>query len=158
MVFNELELPLIKTSKASTSTDKSGAELEMEFNQEDDHRSEEELDYEQTRSQEKDSDESECYQLVRDRELTVSKPTQRYGYVDTINYALSTTLEKNELEADSYQEAMNRKDKHKWLQAMQEEMNSLKKNGTWILVKQPKQQKLVGCKWIFKRKQCISGV
>lgn len=151
-------MPLIKTFKASTSTDKSGAELEMEFNQEDDHRSEEELDSEKTRSQEKDSDESECYQLVRDRELTVSKPTQRYGYVDTINYALSTTLEKNELEADSYQEAMDRKDKHKWLQAMQEEMNSLKKNGTWILVKQPKQQELVGCKWIFKRKQCIFGV
>lgn len=41
---------------------------------------------------------------------------------------------------------------------MQEEMNSLKKNGTWILVKQPKHQKLVSCKWIFKVKQGISGV
>lgn len=36
---------------------------------------------------------------------------------------------------------------------MQEEMNSLKKNKTWILVKKPKDHKLVGCKWIYKRKE-----
>lgn len=50
------------------------------------------------------------------------------------------------------------KDRDKWLQAMKEEMNSLKKNGTWILVEQPKNQKLVGCRWIFKRNEGIPGV
>ena len=41
---------------------------------------------------------------------------------------------------------------------MDEEMESLEKNKTWVLIDKPKQQKLVGCKWIFKRKEGVSGV
>ena len=37
-------------------------------------------------------------------------------------------------------------------------MESLRKNKTWILVDQPKKQKVVGCKWIFKKKEGIPGV
>ena len=37
-------------------------------------------------------------------------------------------------------------------------MGSLRKNKTWILVDQPKKQKVVGCKWIFKKKEGIPGV
>ena len=36
---------------------------------------------------------------------------------------------------------------------MQEEIKSLYKNQTWRLVERPANQKVVGCKWIFKRKQ-----
>ncbi|CAM8878647.1 unnamed protein product [Rhodiola kirilowii] len=36
---------------------------------------------------------------------------------------------------------------------MKEEMDSLMKNETWELVDRPKGQKLVGCKWIYKRKE-----
>ena len=41
---------------------------------------------------------------------------------------------------------------------MDEEMDNLMKNGTWILVDKPQTQKLVGCKWIFKRKKGILEV
>lgn len=37
--------------------------------------------------------------------------SQRYGCVEIINYDLSTTLEKNELELESYQEAMDSREK-----------------------------------------------
>ena len=37
-------------------------------------------------------------------------------------------------------------------------MKSLHDNHTWDLVKRPAGSKLVSCKWIFKRKQCIPGV
>ncbi|KAK1631604.1 hypothetical protein QYE76_005919 [Lolium multiflorum] len=39
---------------------------------------------------------------------------------------------------------------------MQEEMQSLDKNGTWDIVCLPKQKKVVRCKWIFKRKKGLS--
>jgi hypothetical protein len=39
---------------------------------------------------------------------------------------------------------------------MQEEMQLLEKNGTWDVVRLPKHKKAVRCKWIFKRKKCVS--
>ena len=41
---------------------------------------------------------------------------------------------------------------------MNEELESLHKNKTWILVDPPKGQRVIGCKWIFKRKEGIPGV
>lgn len=32
------------------------------------------------------------------------------------------------------------------------------KNKTWIFVKRPKDQKVIGCKWIYKRKLSIPSV
>ncbi|KAH9703868.1 hypothetical protein KPL70_011252 [Citrus sinensis] len=48
-------------------------------------------------------------------------------------------------------------DKLKWLSAMEEEMTSLKKNNTWVLVQRPAGRRLVGCKWIFKLNEGVSG-
>jgi hypothetical protein len=39
---------------------------------------------------------------------------------------------------------------------MQEEMQSLEKNGTWDVVRMPKHKKAVRYKWIFKRKESVS--
>jgi hypothetical protein len=36
---------------------------------------------------------------------------------------------------------------------MQEEMQSLEKNGTWAVVSFPKHKKVVRCMWIVKRKE-----
>ena len=35
---------------------------------------------------------------------------------------------------------------------MKQEMESLAKNETWDIVEAPKKKKIIGCKWIFKRK------
>lgn len=60
-----------------------------------------------------------------------------------------------EEEPKSYKEAMNSKEHEKWSLAMEEEMESLHKNQTWRLMEKPSKVKLVGCKWIFKRKDGI---
>ena len=38
---------------------------------------------------------------------------------------------------------------------MQDEMELIEKNGTWDLVKFPKDKKPIRCKWIFKRKETM---
>ena len=36
-----------------------------------------------------------------------------------------------------------------WKLAINEEMNALKRNGTWEVVSLPRDKKIVGCKWVF---------
>ncbi|WJZ89462.1 hypothetical protein VitviT2T_008682 [Vitis vinifera] len=41
---------------------------------------------------------------------------------------------------------------------MNEKTESLQNNHTWQLVEKPKNQKIVGCKWVFKRNEGILGI
>ncbi|RVW43382.1 Retrovirus-related Pol polyprotein from transposon TNT 1-94 [Vitis vinifera] len=45
----------------------------------------------------------------------------------------------------------------KWIEAMKEEMKSMKDNGVWDLVELPEGVKPIGCKWIFKTKRDSKG-
>ena len=45
----------------------------------------------------------------------------------------------------------------KWVEAMNEEMEALLKNKTWILVSLPEGHKTVGCKWVFFIKYKVDG-
>ncbi|WVZ03280.1 hypothetical protein V8G54_024086 [Vigna mungo] len=98
------------------------------------------------------------YQLVRDRERRISKPTKRFGEADLICYALNAAKDLERLdEPRSYKEALDSSDRHLWQGAMEEELEALKKNNTWRLVDLPKGKKVVGSKWIFKKKEAIPG-
>ena len=61
-------------------------------------------------------------------------------------------------EPSSYREAVSSENWAQWSIAMSEEIESLHKNQTWELVKPPKGQKIVGCKWVFKKKEGTIGV
>lgn len=47
---------------------------------------------------------------------------------------------------------------NEWLKAVREEMVSLHKNETWVLIDRPSGQKVLGCKWVCKIKECIPKV
>ena len=53
-------------------------------------------------------------------------------------------------------EAIKGKQANQWVEAMKEELSSLKKNGTWQLVVRPKDQKVVDSKWIYKVKEGVN--
>ncbi|RVW90980.1 Retrovirus-related Pol polyprotein from transposon TNT 1-94 [Vitis vinifera] len=55
----------------------------------------------------------------------------------------------------TYHEAMTSRQFMQWIIAMNKEIESLQKNHTWQLVEKPKNQKIVGCKWLFKRNEEI---
>lgn len=90
--------------------------------------------------------------MVRDRQRREIRPPKRFGYADILAYALSVEHKKDTYEPDSYQEAVSCDKRNKWIKAMEAEINSLNKNGTWTLVDKPHGKKLVGCRWIFKKK------
>uniref|UniRef100_A0ACD5Y480 Uncharacterized protein n=1 Tax=Avena sativa TaxID=4498 RepID=A0ACD5Y480_AVESA len=74
-----------------------------------------------------------------------------------VHYAFSCAEQvENDSEPATYNEAIASVDREKWVSAMQEEMQSLEKNGTWDVVRLPKQKKAVRCKWIFKKKEGLS--
>ncbi|GJW27376.1 retrotransposon protein, putative, ty1-copia subclass [Tanacetum coccineum] len=145
---------------SGAGTDKSVKELQVEVElqglsnrtPEEDHTNQEDADDENEGDQETD-------QLVRDREPRTRTITLRF--CDESNmaaYAFAAAEEEDTLEPLTYQEAVACEDSSKWKAAMEEEMDSLRKNKTWVLVDHPAGQKLVSCKWLFKIKEGIEGV
>jgi hypothetical protein len=61
-------------------------------------------------------------------------------------------------DSSTYSQAIKDFDSKKWISAMNEEFDSMGKNGVWRLVKRHDGMKVVGCKWIFKRKRDVSGI
>ena len=57
----------------------------------------------------------------------------------------------------SFSQAMNNENGDKWLDAMKDELKSMKQNDVWDLVELPEGCKRVGCKWVFKTKRDSHG-
>ena len=57
------------------------------------------------------------------------------------------------LPATSFQNALDREDKSKWINTMDKEMGSLSANEVWDLVELPEGRRIVGSKWVFKTKK-----
>ena len=55
----------------------------------------------------------------------------------------------------TYNEAMRSIDSAFWKEAINEEMDSIQGNNTWIVVDLPPGSKPIGCKWIFKKKMKV---
>jgi len=53
----------------------------------------------------------------------------------------------------TYKEAEISSKLRMWKDAMMEEMSSLHKNDTWKLLEFSKENKAIGCKWLFAKKQ-----
>ena len=97
--------------------------------------------YEEIEDSEEHSETSPRYDL-RDR---TKMPPPKY-------YSLSAIQEPS-----SYEEAVSSPDKEKWIQAMDEEITSLKENNTWVLVGNQRKGKPISCKWVYKIKRNPDG-
>ena len=61
------------------------------------------------------------------------RPPVRYGFEDSLSYALVTANG----DPYTYEEAMESRDRDRWVHAMAEEMQSLYNNSTWQLIQLP---------------------
>ncbi|KAF3665269.1 Retrovirus-related Pol polyprotein from transposon TNT 1-94 [Capsicum annuum] len=99
------------------------------------------------------------FSIAKDRPRRDIRHHQKYVEADLVAYALSVAEGINFGEdPSSYSEAVSCDDSGRWMIVMQEKMESLHKNGTWDLVRLPKDKKVVCCKWVFKKKEGTSGV
>ena len=57
----------------------------------------------------------------------------------------------------SFEEAMRSAHSSKWLEAMEDQMKSMKTNGVWDLETISKRAKTVGYKWVYKTKHDSKG-
>ena len=93
------------------------------------------------------------YQLARDRvRRTNIRPPARYVDSEILFFALCVAEQVVFSEPESYQAAISCAERDKWLLAMIEEIDSLIKNKTWVLVEKVEGRKVISCKWIFKKK------
>ena len=68
--------------------------------------------------------------LARDRVRREIRPPPKYAHADVIAYTLNIGDSIELDEPVSFEEACNSKNKADWFKAMQEEMDSLRKNNT----------------------------
>nr|GFC72538.1 putative retrotransposon Ty1-copia subclass protein [Tanacetum cinerariifolium] len=60
-------------------------------------------------------------------------------------------------EPPNYKAALLDPESKKWLDAMNVEMQSMKDNDVWVLVKLLPNARMVGSKWLFKKKTDMDG-
>uniref|UniRef100_A0A2N9HDI0 CCHC-type domain-containing protein n=1 Tax=Fagus sylvatica TaxID=28930 RepID=A0A2N9HDI0_FAGSY len=62
-----------------------------------------------------------------------------------------------EEDPNTYSEAMASRDAAFWREAVNDEMDSILSNNTWVLVDLPLGSNTIGCKWVFRRKYRTDG-
>ncbi|KAL0367337.1 UNVERIFIED_CONTAM: Retrovirus-related Pol polyprotein from transposon TNT 1-94 [Sesamum radiatum] len=142
VTFNEQEMPCLNnTSKEEIDFNIENTFNKIDLNAQDNQQGKEIEEENQPRNTTRDDTEHHNNDyLARDR------IPSRYRDFDL-------ALNVEDLEPLSYEEALGSKNSKQWQQAMNEEMESLRKNNTWILVSKPKNASVIDCKWLFKIKQ-----
>ena len=109
---------------------------------------------------------SECDEMKRlrkeaaqDRELKRSDgsraPPKRFG--KSYSHAVQSTLTKNFIEPENFENAINSEQKDKWLEAMKSEIESLNDTETWDLVPKEKGQNIIPGRWVYEIKHDSNG-
>jgi hypothetical protein len=62
-----------------------------------------------------------------------------------------------EEDSNTYSEVMVSRDVAFWREAVNDEMDSILFNNTWVLVDLPSDSNTIGCKWVFRRKYRTDG-
>ena len=106
--------------------------------------------------------------------VIISNPVEEESVTDTVVEPVLRQSERDRAPPDYYgervslacgkspepfslQEALSSSERENWMSAMEKEMKSLHENKVWNLVELPKDQKVVGSKWVFKQKVGANG-
>nr|KAJ0185498.1 hypothetical protein LSAT_V11C900505250 [Lactuca sativa] len=92
---------------------------------------------------------------------------ERFTYIPRPRDMIQQSFSKNITRAEdasggtkdpkTFSEAMASRDVHFWKEAIQDEIDSITHNNTWVLLDLPPNCKALGCKWFLKRKMKVDG-
>lgn len=89
-------------------------------------------------------------------EKTDKNPRKREGLRNnpkqTEHFQISMALSAIFVEPATFGEALKSSDKENWMEAVEDELQSLDENDTWKIVERPVNCNVIGCKWVFKLK------
>ena len=105
--------------------------------------------------EESDEDEVPTQEPLQQLELIAVRRQRREikmpaCFTDIVAYALPVC---DDSIPSTYPDAIRSTESGNWASAMEEEMQSLKKNKTWKLTQLPEGRKAIGCKWVFAKKE-----
>ncbi|KAH9752684.1 hypothetical protein KPL71_014795 [Citrus sinensis] len=147
VIFNESEMLKNQTSTQSSiqkipSAETPHFEVELSKTEDDQNTSHtgETQGSDETSAQTLEHISIQDYQLTRDRQKRQIKAPERLGYADLIAYALTAAQEVDQEEPKTYEEAIACKESTQWIKAMEDEMDSLNKNGTWKLIQKTRRK------------------
>lgn len=158
VVFDELKMANLQQFNVNPQNlESQRSRVEVELHSNSDTSMQQQGPMAETSSEVQDSDNEEDgnlahYNVARDRQRRQIRPPAGYAQADVTSFALNIAEVIHEIEPRSYKEVLKSNQKQKWIKAMNEEMDSLNKNQTWDLVPRPKSQKVIGCRWIYKKK------
>lgn len=98
------------------------------------------------------------YHLARDRERRETRAPRCFDGEDYFVEAHYTAEDGGEIEPAGYKEAQINARWKDWKLAMDEEMKSQNKNNTWTIVKRPRNQRIIGSRWVYNYKLGTPGV
>jgi len=92
-------------------------------------------------------------------EATVNRrySTRSRAPIDRYAEAMKATISDQDGDPKSRLAALSSVDEDMWEQAMNEELDSLRKTGTWEVVKRPTDRKVIDTRWVFKTKRDEMG-
>ena len=93
------------------------------------------------------------YQLARDRRRREIKTPVCFAQANLIAYAFSIGEKIEHEDPATFKEAYDSKEKELWLEAIREEIRSLRKNKTWQLVDKPQGRKFFAANGFLKGNQ-----
>lgn len=156
VIFKDNEMPYLQQQASNGNTNLKNDDIDFKVELER-HIKTEVKDNEEVDEEVHQEANLEGYMLVRDRVRRRITPPARFSDADMVYFALNVAENLEIDEPKNYKEAINFKEMDQWVLAMKEKLESLEKNGTWILVDKLKTQKPVSCKWLFKKKSKMIG-
>ena len=74
---------------------------------------------------------------------------------DYVTYFVSGYQDQGE--PATFVEAMNSSERKEWQAAIERELQAFNENEAWVVVDKPKDKRIVGCRWVFKKKKDSNG-